>query len=259
MLVCLCSDGASLIYTSVKEKKNIDKLYKYIVHKCYNYPFHYPAAVIERDSIFIPNGWDNEKKTDILLENLHKIKPMDNYSDIFSKPVIRRPLQRDTEIITAEDDQEFLTKLQSTLNRTASPARTEDNTHTPLMPSRATAGTIGSQSSNSVPNSRRVAGPSTPNTSNEGALAVFFNGLLTRKSVPGTPTTPRQKSNSISKFGKLNIEQGSKEKQNIQSNDGSPSRSQSPSLEQSETDRSYQEQNDDIAQNSSGGQARTSP
>jgi dynein light intermediate chain 1 len=84
------SDGAALFYTSVKEKKNIDKLYKYIVHKCYGYPFTSSAAIVERDGIFIPSGWDNPKKADILLENLHRIKSTDNYSDVFLKPVVRR-------------------------------------------------------------------------------------------------------------------------------------------------------------------------
>ncbi len=79
-----------MLYTSVKEKKNIDKLYKYIIHKCYAYSFTSPAAIVERDTIFIPAGWDNPKKAEILLENLHRIKPSDNYSDVFVKPIVRR-------------------------------------------------------------------------------------------------------------------------------------------------------------------------
>lgn len=79
-----------MFYTSVKEKKNMDKLYKYILHKCYGYPFISPAAIVERDAIFIPSGWDNPKKIDILLENLHRLKSTDNYSDVFVKPVVRR-------------------------------------------------------------------------------------------------------------------------------------------------------------------------
>lgn len=31
--------GASLFYTSVKEDKNCDLLYKYLVHRIYNFPF----------------------------------------------------------------------------------------------------------------------------------------------------------------------------------------------------------------------------
>ena len=31
--------GASLFYTSVKEDKNCDLLYKYLVHRIYHFPF----------------------------------------------------------------------------------------------------------------------------------------------------------------------------------------------------------------------------
>jgi dynein light intermediate chain 1, cytosolic len=83
-------DGAALVYTSVKEKKNIEKLYKYLVHKCYDYPFVSPASIVERDAIFIPAGWDNPKKAEILLENLHRLKATDQYADVFVKPISRR-------------------------------------------------------------------------------------------------------------------------------------------------------------------------
>ncbi|CAF5089777.1 unnamed protein product, partial [Rotaria sp. Silwood1] len=198
--------GAALFYTSVKEKKNIDKLYKYIVHKCYGYPFTLSAAIVDRESIFIPAGWDNPKKADILLENLHRLKSTDNYSDVFVKPVTRRPLQRDNEIIMAEDDQEFLSKLQSTLNRAASPGRTDENaTSVPTRPSGGSGG-VGSQptavAGRSRPQPNATAGNANT-TANEGALANFFNSLLTRKSggaaTPtsgSSPATQRQTSQS---------------------------------------------------------------
>lgn len=47
------SDGASLVYTSVKEMKNLDILYKYLVHRLYGFPFHCPAQVVERDAVFM--------------------------------------------------------------------------------------------------------------------------------------------------------------------------------------------------------------
>jgi dynein light intermediate chain 1 len=68
----------------------MDKLYKYIINKCYGYPFTSPAAIVERDAIFIPAGWDNPKKADILVENLHRLKATDNYADVFVKPIVRR-------------------------------------------------------------------------------------------------------------------------------------------------------------------------
>ncbi|CAF3890340.1 unnamed protein product, partial [Rotaria sordida] len=183
--------GAALFYTSVKEKKNIDKLYKYVIHKCFGYPFTLSAAIVEREAIFIPAGWDNPKKVDILLENLHRLKPTDNYSDVFVKPAVRRPLQRDNEIIMAEDDQEFLSKLQLTLNRAASPGRTDEQ----APPGSARTPGVGSNVNSQL---TAVAGRTRPqpNTTsgsagtaaNEGALANFFNSLLTRKS--GGAVTP---------------------------------------------------------------------
>lgn len=47
------SDGASLVYTSVKEMKNLDILYKYLVHRLYGFPFHCSAQVVERDAVFM--------------------------------------------------------------------------------------------------------------------------------------------------------------------------------------------------------------
>lgn len=47
------TDGAGLIYTSVKEEKNLDLLYKYIVHKIYDFQFTTPALVVEKDAVFM--------------------------------------------------------------------------------------------------------------------------------------------------------------------------------------------------------------
>lgn len=45
--------GASLVYTSVKEEKNCDLLYKYLVHRIYGFPFSSPAYVVEKDCVFV--------------------------------------------------------------------------------------------------------------------------------------------------------------------------------------------------------------
>lgn len=47
------TDGAGLFYTSVKEEKNLDLLYKYIVHKLYDFQFTSPALVVEKDAVFM--------------------------------------------------------------------------------------------------------------------------------------------------------------------------------------------------------------
>ena len=45
--------GAALFYVSVKEDKNCDLLYKYLVHRIYRFPFKTPALVVEKDAVFM--------------------------------------------------------------------------------------------------------------------------------------------------------------------------------------------------------------
>ncbi|XP_046457283.1 LOW QUALITY PROTEIN: cytoplasmic dynein 1 light intermediate chain 2-like [Daphnia pulex] len=49
--------GAALFYTSVKEDKNCDLLYKYLVHRIYGLVFPTPALVVEKDDVFIHSCW----------------------------------------------------------------------------------------------------------------------------------------------------------------------------------------------------------
>uniref|UniRef100_A0A8C2WBJ7 Dynein light intermediate chain n=1 Tax=Cyclopterus lumpus TaxID=8103 RepID=A0A8C2WBJ7_CYCLU len=102
--------GAGLIYTSVKEEKNMDLLYKYLVHKMYEFQFTTPALVVEKDAVFIPSGWDNEKKIGILHENLSTVRAEDPFEDFITKPPVRK-LVHEKEI-NAEDEQVFLMKQQ---------------------------------------------------------------------------------------------------------------------------------------------------
>ncbi|MEE6526607.1 hypothetical protein FKM82_027334 [Ascaphus truei] len=85
-------DGSALVYSSVKEEKNLDLLYKYIVHKTYGFHFNSPASVVEKDAVFIPAGWDNNKKIGILHENFTTVKPEDAYEDFIVMPPVRKVL-----------------------------------------------------------------------------------------------------------------------------------------------------------------------
>nr|CAD7396024.1 unnamed protein product [Timema poppensis] len=82
--------GAGLFYTSVKEDKNCDLLYKYLTHRIYGFPFRTPALVVEKDAVLIPSGWDNMKKISILYENMQSMKPDDYYRDIIVQPALRK-------------------------------------------------------------------------------------------------------------------------------------------------------------------------
>uniref|UniRef100_A0A4W6CI83 Dynein light intermediate chain n=1 Tax=Lates calcarifer TaxID=8187 RepID=A0A4W6CI83_LATCA len=157
--------GAGLIYTSVKEEKNLDLLYKYIVHKMYDFQFTTPALVVEKDAVFIPSGWDNEKKIGILHENFTTVRPEDPFEDFITKPPVRK-LVHDKEI-NAEDEQVFLMKQQVCVWFPAYfmisfPISFISKCH--VSPAAGAA--------------------------NEGVLANFFNSLLSKKTgAPGSPGT----------------------------------------------------------------------
>uniref|UniRef100_A0AAY4AZL2 Dynein light intermediate chain n=1 Tax=Denticeps clupeoides TaxID=299321 RepID=A0AAY4AZL2_9TELE len=177
--------GAALIFTSVKEEKNLDLLYKYIVHKLYEFQFTTSALVVEKDAVFIPSGWDNEKKIAILHENFTNIRPEDPFEDVIMKPPIRKLVQ-DKEV-SAEDEQVFLMKQQVAalvLVLQESPARTASGSPRPT-------GRTGPTNVASVSPMTTVKKPD-PNmkgaAANEGVLANFFNSLLSKKS--GSPGSP---------------------------------------------------------------------
>ncbi|XP_026883445.2 cytoplasmic dynein 1 light intermediate chain 2 isoform X2 [Electrophorus electricus] len=180
--------GAALIYTSVKEEKNLDLLYKYIVHKLFDFQFTTAALVVEKDAVFIPSGWDNEKKIAILHENFTTVRPDDLFKDFITTPPVRK-LVHDKEI-NAEDEQVFLMKQQSLLaKQPATPTRGTES------PARTTSGSPR-PTGRPVPTNVASVSPMTtvkkpdPNmkAANEGVLANFFNSLLSKKTgAPGSP------------------------------------------------------------------------
>ncbi|XP_015918347.1 cytoplasmic dynein 1 light intermediate chain 2 [Parasteatoda tepidariorum] len=181
--------GAALFYVSVKEDKNIDLFLKYLVHRIYSFPFRTPALVVEKDAVFIPSGWDNEGKINILVDNLSSIKADDPYHEVIVKPVNRKPLQKEVEV-AAEEDEAFLCRLQNLLNQQVPsnigrPA--VGNQETPIRApagiqktaDRRLSGSPGVQAS-----PKKIEGK--PGTvGGEGVLQNFFNSLLNRRT--GTP------------------------------------------------------------------------
>uniref|UniRef100_A0A336M2P4 Dynein light intermediate chain n=1 Tax=Culicoides sonorensis TaxID=179676 RepID=A0A336M2P4_CULSO len=179
--------GASLFYTSVKEDKNCDLLYKYLTHRIYGLPFRTPALVVEKDAVLIPAGWDNMKKISILYENMQSCKPEDPYSEIIATPPSRKTVSNREIEVQTEDEQAFLAKQQQILQqqgqtpiRGDSPLRVQSSTgKTPTRP-------VGTGDNRSPV---KGMGPSPVTPGGEGVLANFFNSLLHKKSgSPGTPS-----------------------------------------------------------------------
>ncbi|XP_022377211.1 cytoplasmic dynein 1 light intermediate chain 1 isoform X3 [Enhydra lutris kenyoni] len=183
--------GAALIYTSVKENKNIDLVYKYIVQILYGFPYKIPAVVVEKDAVFIPAGWDNDKKIGILHENFQTLKAEDNFEDIITKPPVRK-FVHEKEIV-AEDDQVFLMKLQSLLAKQPPTAAGRPDASprvpggSPRTPNRSVSSNVASVSP--IPaGSKKIDPNMKAGATSEGVLANFFNSLLSKKT--GSPGGP---------------------------------------------------------------------
>jgi len=180
------------VYVSAKINKNCDLLYKYLVHRIYGLAFKTPALVVEKDAVFIPSGWDNEKKIAILYENIQSFSPDDNYNDIITASLNTNPTQKEQEIV-AEDDQIFLIKLRTQLTQQVptnanTPIRSTNTTPTvPKTDRRSTASITPSTPASAA----QLALDSSKNSpGGEGVLQTFFNSLLSRKSAGGTPGGP---------------------------------------------------------------------
>ncbi|XP_053322352.1 cytoplasmic dynein 1 light intermediate chain 1 isoform X2 [Spea bombifrons] len=190
--------GAALIYTSIKENKNIDIVYKYIVQQLYGFNFNMPAVVVEKDAVFIPAGWDNEKKIGILHENFQTLKLEDSFEDIVTKPPVRK-FVHEKEIVS-EDDQVFLMKQQSQLAKQPPTAAGRPDASprvpggSPRTPSRSGSSNVASVSP--VPAGTKKIDPNMKGTTSEGVLANFFNSLLSKKTgSPGPGGTGNPTSN----------------------------------------------------------------
>ncbi|XP_030378661.1 cytoplasmic dynein 1 light intermediate chain 1 isoform X2 [Scaptodrosophila lebanonensis] len=194
--------GTSLFYTSVKEDKNCDLLYKYLTHRIYGLPFRTPALVVEKDAVLIPAGWDSLKKISILYENMHAVKAENHYTDIIKAPPTRKAVSNREAEVQTEDEQVFLARQQEILKQ-GGQVRGES-------PLRSQAGSASAGSNKSGPRTPGSAGQSSPKKidpklnpatpGGEGVLANFFNSLLHKKSggpagaggaSPGNMGTPR--------------------------------------------------------------------
>lgn len=185
--------GAALFYTSVKDNKNTEILHKYLLHKLYGFPFEIPASVVDKDAVFVPSGWDTEKKIGIISDNFTKVSVNDAFEDVITRPIVRKPLQEMKEI-TAEEEQSFLTKAQTLLSappagpgvtRASVPNRptADANRMKAPQPGRASLGGLSGASASKI-----KPDPNKPAQSNERVLANFFNSLLNKK--PGSPASP---------------------------------------------------------------------
>ncbi|THD28697.1 Dynein light intermediate chain 1 cytosolic [Fasciola hepatica] len=199
---------ASLIYTSTKEAINTDLLFRYLKHRLYGLPFSASACLIDPVAIFIPSGWDNEHRLELLRKNLPDSMTNEKFGIDFPRPskvrsknstrgkkspVTDLSRRADDSLIlqTAEDEQTFLARMQLQLQhmRTPSPgdgsvlSKLGNEITSPIslpknVPSSGTSGTCGSGRQQTPTNI----------TEKEAVLSSFFNSLLTRKNLSNEST-----------------------------------------------------------------------
>ncbi|KAE9554613.1 hypothetical protein FO519_002173 [Halicephalobus sp. NKZ332] len=155
--------GAALVYTSAKEDKNTHLLYKYLVHRVYGLPFTSSAYIVEKDSIFIPTGWESRQKIDILVESLTSDLSLPaSLTDDFSH-------QNKENTAVEEDEQSFLMRLAALANEPISSSPKRDQTLSKH-----------SQASQSV-NQNHAEGPS--------PIVSFFGNLMKGGKDGGRPSS----------------------------------------------------------------------
>lgn len=102
-------DGAGLIYTSVKSNINCDIFFDYMQHLLYGMDFTRDEQIIERNSTFVPIGWDSFKKIQEDLSNL-KISPDTPFEEVV--PKVKEDDETETfNTVVTEDDDQFLQRL----------------------------------------------------------------------------------------------------------------------------------------------------
>lgn len=158
--------GAALFYVSTKTNTNCELLHKYLAHCIYDLPFKNPASVIAKESIFVPAGWDNQKKIEILNENIQNSADED-FNNCIIEP--EKPQQASTEVeFVIEDDHSFLARLH---NESMSRKSDANDQSSQTLLANQTSSSPSQQRQDSLP-------PGENQNQSEGVLQNFFYSLL---------------------------------------------------------------------------------
>lgn len=149
------TDKAGLLYTSTKRDKNCDVLRSYVKHLLYALDFDASPQLIEKDTVFIPAGWDSIEKIQIdfnsqsltrdegSVSSPHEGFPVRHwafalispslrfrselpYEDVIRIPpsVVRQSKTNYEAEVLAEDDQAFLDRQLKQIDKTPAQAGT---------------------------------------------------------------------------------------------------------------------------------------
>lgn len=131
--------------------------------------------IVEKDSVFVPSGWDSLKKIEVMYENMQKINPESYYSDTIPYPYEKQHKEHE---LQDEEEQVFLAKQLVLLNQNITQPQT------PVIRKSI-------ELSKPLSANKRISDNPQPNS--ERALASFFNALLQKKQESPTTRTTSKK------------------------------------------------------------------
>eukprot|EP00048_Salpingoeca_helianthica_P024260 m.30856 g.30856 ORF g.30856 m.30856 type:complete len:446 (-) comp9274_c0_seq2:311-1648(-) len=192
--------GAALLYSN-KDPRTRDLLSRYIAHRAFGFSLAAKANISDRDAVFVPSGWDNEKKIAMLHAGLKTISPDDPFDmHIVGSQPIKVGASAD---IIAEDEQDFLRKQAAVLASNPKESAPLAKPTSGAMPSPAPAASTAAARSaaspaparqpsvtatkaaaNGTPSKDGAAKPGAP--LNNDMLANFFNSLLKKPAAGAT-------------------------------------------------------------------------
>jgi dynein light intermediate chain 1 len=184
--VCL-RYGAALIFCSARKELNTGVLGDYVRHLLFNTTFNHPAQLLDRESLFVPLGWDSSAKIAIDFSN----QKITNDPALPFEDAIKRPAQLSTSavsegVVSAEEDQVF---LQTQLTIIGHAARTGADSSSVAVPvAEAPRTPVKDSTPAKAPLTPLPASPlplpATPSASpapnDHAVLSNFFNNLINK-------------------------------------------------------------------------------
>eukprot|EP01102_Stenamoeba_stenopodia_P009650 TRINITY_DN2851_c0_g2_i1.p1 TRINITY_DN2851_c0_g2~~TRINITY_DN2851_c0_g2_i1.p1 ORF type:complete len:539 (+),score=189.16 TRINITY_DN2851_c0_g2_i1:35-1618(+) len=230
--ICL-NYGAGLIYLSAKkEQERVEILREYIEDLFFGFGFDHTTNLLEKDTVFVPAGWDSLDKIMIDFKSQKVATDLDQpFEDVIKLPpnLVRQQEMEAAAAISAQEDQEYLSKYLDLIEKEEKEAEASPNKEDGMIKSLRKIGNDEDISLLSSPTPkdnkltsskpatpllsgsaaallaqtppRRIfsqepvqASPKTPGIQTDNAaLASFFNNLLNKSTKKAEPSSSSRK------------------------------------------------------------------
>lgn len=173
--------GAGIVYTAVqaKNRRNVEVLYEYLMHRLYGHALKAPPNVPSRDALFVPAGWDSRQRVDKTASALQ-----DGLERAFESVVLSleaAPPAAPPKVV-CDDMQEFLKRSEKVLQRMGAVSARSDKAPSPGGPKKALTTELSATGAGKRASIDPKAGIG---KGDNASVANFFQNLLTRGQTTG--------------------------------------------------------------------------